>query len=116
MLDVAQALDAHIAAGWVASPAAQRRPALVPAAPATVSAKVSEPFAIKLVSGFEDTLDAARLAEPASFKVIVQAENGTAAGVFPMYALQPGTTTVKLRLAHAKTLAVGEAEVKVVVT
>ncbi|KAK3336426.1 hypothetical protein B0T19DRAFT_480955 [Cercophora scortea] len=109
MVAFATAIDKLLAANAVAA-SAQLKPNTAVVSP-SYKGPWGQPFSFRLVSA--TGTHALKPAEVADGSVVIPTKNGTAQGEYAFIGAKVGTTTVKLVVARADTLAVGTAQVNV---
>ncbi|KAH8689222.1 hypothetical protein GQ44DRAFT_765609 [Phaeosphaeriaceae sp. PMI808] len=108
---IARLLDQHLVTFWVTDLKQQIRPRPGITSSAPIIAKMGETFTVQLTN--LTGVHTLKTAEVGDSKVAVLIEQGDASGKFVFIAMQPGETTLTLRVADAKTLAIAEVPAKV---
>jgi len=112
LIAVAQQIDQHLAQNSV-PPEEQLKPHPALQTPSPFNVQKGQSFTLKLKDfGDVHELKPAEIDNP---DLIFQAANGTQAGEYEFFAMDAGTTKVKLLVAHQTSLAVAYQEVVVVV-
>ncbi len=114
VIEMAQLIHMHLMQNWVAGSNLQARPHPDLDNTNDIQATVGEDFTVRL-KNMNGTLQV-KTAEVSDPTIAVLAEHPSNDGLFTFFALQPGKTTVRMRVAHAKTLVVAEIERGVVVS